>query len=343
MRIIDKKDFIEFVNLLITKDARTVVGVKAKGDKFIYDELASADELRLDFDVTVLSPKKYFMPPTETLLEYDLSSDFKVMSVNEVTPLIIIGIHPYDLIALQQMETVFRDTYPDANHLLKLERSILIGTNMQNVSPHSFAASMGTATTRYGYDLMLTDIGDSYYVELGSDRGEELLERYARVSMPDESHKKRFEAVINGIVGKFQKKLNFPADELPAILAKTYDSDLWANKAEKCLSCGSCNLVCPTCYCFDVQDVTELNLRKGERIRTWDGCLLEDFAKVATGENFREDRASRYRHRFMRKGKFLHERFGFIACVGCGRCASGCLPDIADPVEVYNTLKEEVL
>ena len=83
-------------------------------------------------------------------------------------------------------------------------------------------------------------------------------------------------------------------------------------------------------------------MKCGERVRTWDGCLLEDFAKVATGENFREDSASRYRHRFMRKGKYLHDKFGFIACVGCGRCGSSCLPDIADPTKVFNELKEMV-
>ncbi|HID74244.1 MAG TPA: hypothetical protein EYP43_04245, partial [Thermoplasmata archaeon] len=107
---------------------------------------------------------------------------------------------------------------------------------------------------------------------------------------------------------------------------------------EKCLKCGSCVLVCPTCYCFDVRDESDLSLTRGERYRTWDGCLLEDFAKVASGENFRGTKASRYRHRYNKKGVYLFDRFGFIACVGCGRCSSQCIPDIANPVDVFNDL-----
>jgi NAD(P)H-flavin reductase len=99
--------------------------------------------------------------------------------------------------------------------------------------------------------------------------------------------------------------------------------------------------VCPTCYCFDVKDNPELSLERGERIRTWDGCLLEDFAKVASGENFRPTRPTRYRHRYFKKGKYLFDRFGFISCVGCGRCGSNCLPNIANPVDLFNDMYRE--
>ena len=100
-------------------------------------------------------------------------------------------------------------------------------------------------------------------------------------------------------------------------------------------------MVCPTCYCFDVNDEVALSLREGERVRSWDGCLLEDFSKIGSGENFREKRYQRYRHRLYRKGLYMYEKHGQIACVGCGRCASVCLPDIADPAKVYNRLKED--
>ena len=85
----------------------------------------------------------------------------------------------------------------------------------------------------------------------------------------------------------------------------------------------------------------DLSLEHGERIRTWDGCLLEDFAKVASGENFRATRPTRYRHRYFKKGKYLFDRFGFISCVGCGRCSSNCLPDIANPVNLFNDMYQE--
>ena len=130
----------------------------------------------------------------------------------------------------------------------------------------------------------------------------------------------------------------FRPTDLPGLLRGAFDNPIWAEKAQKCLSCGSCNLVCPTCYCFDVKDEVDISLKSAERYRVWDGCLMEDFAKVAGDENFREDRLQRYRHRFYRKGMYLFDKYGLIACVGCGRCASACLSDIADPVAVYGTL-----
>ncbi len=340
MRLIRKDDFSSLVNALINDEPRTVVGVKSKGSKFVFDTLKTAGELRLDYDVTILPPKKYFLPPTETLSKYNLSDSSFVQAVNEVTSLIIIGVHPYDLIALQQMDDVFRDSNPDYNYIRKREESILIGVNIRAISPYGFAGSMGTATTSQGFDLMLTDIGDKYAVEIGSEKGRVLIEEHAKVSDAGNGAMAVVKRIQSDVISKFEKQISFSPEELPELLEENYENELWKLNAQNCLSCGSCNLVCPTCYCFDIEDITELELKSGERIRMWDGCMLEDFAKVATGENFREDKADRYRHRFMRKGKYLYDKFGFIACVGCGRCTSSCLPDIADPVRVFNSLKE---
>ena len=89
-----------------------------------------------------------------------------------------------------------------------------------------------------------------------------------------------------------------------------------------------------------MQDDIELNLKDGERMRKWDGCQLQDFAAVGTGENFREHKTDRYKHRFYRKTLYLYQKFNHLACVGCGRCSSVCLPNIADPVDIINTMKE---
>jgi heterodisulfide reductase subunit C len=118
------------------------------------------------------------------------------------------------------------------------------------------------------------------------------------------------------------------------------DSVVWDEKARTCYSCGTCNLVCPTCYCFDLRDEARLDMTGGARLRRWDGCQLEDFAKTEAC-NFRPLKAQRFRHRLLRKGQFLYERYKDIACVGCGRCSTQCLPDIADPQDVYNRLWDD--
>jgi formate hydrogenlyase subunit 6/NADH:ubiquinone oxidoreductase subunit I len=114
-------------------------------------------------------------------------------------------------------------------------------------------------------------------------------------------------------------------------------SPLWAELGERCLACAACTQVCPTCFCFDVRDEVELDLRRGRRVRAWDSCQLDEFATVAGGHDFRKSRGLRLRHRFMRKGKYILEAHKRLGCVGCGRCARACLVDIT-PMGVFNEL-----
>jgi NAD(P)H-flavin reductase/NAD-dependent dihydropyrimidine dehydrogenase PreA subunit len=345
MRVISKEDFADFVNSLIKDSSLNVIGVKSKGDKFAFGPLESASELRLDYDVTLLPPKKYFFPQRETLVTYNVANGFAAKDPADLKPTVIIGVHPYDIVALLHMDEIFRETKSDPYYFEKRKASIIIGVNIQKMSKWCFAPYMGCAIIDYGYDLMLTDLGNRYAINIGHAKGEGLLMKYAK-KVTDAlardiqlvGQKKR------EIMSMAQQKFDFPPELIPELLSKTYgESGFWEKHSEKCLACGSCVLVCPTCYCFDVKEDPDLSLEYGERIRTWDGCLLEDFAKIASGENFRPTRPTRYRHRYFKKGKYLFDRFGFISCVGCGRCSSNCLPDIANPVNLFNDMYHETL
>jgi sulfhydrogenase subunit beta (sulfur reductase) len=340
LQVIGKSDHDLFVQNLINNFQ--VEGVKRKEGSFFYHTIKSPQELCLDFTCTIIAPNKtYFLPPEETLLRFTTSPSPEVTPVIESDTFILFGVHPYDIKAINQMDQVFERGVPDPHYLKRRESAVIIGVDPTRVTPRSFWADMEADTVSSGFDLMLTDIGQSFIVEIGSDKGRELLTEYGTTrSATKNEGKQRIEA--RSKVAKLckQRSLVFPKREIPRLLERSEDSFLWDEKAAKCLSGGTCNLVCPTCYCFDVRDDVELDLVHGERIRRWDGCLLEDFAKVATGENFRETRASRYRHRFYRKGLYLFKILNDVACVGCGRCASACLADIADPVDVFNRLKE---
>jgi sulfhydrogenase subunit beta (sulfur reductase) len=138
-------------------------------------------------------------------------------------------------------------------------------------------------------------------------------------------------------------KLKCPAFYLPKLLEKAYNHPVWEEKAATCFACGSCNQVCPTCYCFNVQDDVSWDMKTGSRCRAWDGCMLDGFAKVAGNHDFRKNRADRFRHRLYRKAKYVPAKIGGeMACVGCGRCVGACLPDIANPVAVYNRLVDDL-
>ena len=345
MKIISKQDFSEFVNSLIKGGSWNVVGVKSKGAKYAFGPLESADELRLDYDTTLLPPKKYFFPQRETLFSFDVATGVFTEASTVVKPKVIVGVSPYDLVALLHMDEVFRETKADPYYAEKRNTSIIIGINIQKMTKWNFSAVMGCATIDHGYDLMLTDLGAKYAVEIGSSKGEELLTKYAKnVRDAYANEVQMVGRKKHEIMNMSQQKLDFSPDLISELLNQNYaNSQFWEKHSEKCLACGSCVLVCPTCYCFDIRDNPDLTLEHGERVRTWDGCLLEDFAKVASGENFRPTKPARYRHRYFKKGKYLFDRFGFVSCVGCGRCGSNCLPDIANPVKLFNDMYQETL
>ena len=271
-------------------------------------------------------------------MKYDLKKSFNVRKTNSIKPLIIIGIHPYDIIALQQTDALYLDDQKDDFYKKRRDNAILIGVDMERVSDRSFAASMNTHVTDSGFDLLLTNLGDSYAVTIGSQKGEQLLNKYAKTKPATSTELRKINDVRNELAAKFTKELKVPKEEWSSVLAANYRHPIWEKRSQKCMECSSCTMVCPTCYCYDVQDDVSINMKDGARYRTWDGCLLREFTQIGSGEVFRDDISKRYRHRFYRKGNYLPERYGFVACVGCGRCGIACLPDIADPCNVMNDL-----
>ena len=180
MKIISKSDFQDFVNNLIKDDSYNIIGVKSRGNKFAFSPLQTAEELRLDYDVTLLPPKKFFFPQRETLFTYDLAGGFSAKQPDEAKPMLIIGVHPYDIVALLHMDEIFRETKSDPYYFKKRESSIIIGVNIQKLSKWNFSSYMGSSTVEYGFDLMLTDLGNRYIINVGSQKGEELLSKYAK-------------------------------------------------------------------------------------------------------------------------------------------------------------------
>ncbi len=337
---IDKKAFNEFVDKLIAE--QKVIGVIAKGDRFDYAQLESADQLRLDFDVTLQSPKKFFLPPVETLLTFDIKGGYQ--SVFEDAEFVLIGVHPYDMIAMNQLDQLFRQDNYDSHYMKRRNNAMIFACDVVTPSKNVFAASMGTATVETGYDIILTDIGDAYIAEAGSEKGELLLAKAddaVEASETDLAKRQQIRAENEKKLNKHQ--LQCKPSYLPKLLERAYNHPVWEEKAKTCFNCGSCNLVCPTCYCFNVQDDVNWDFKTGKRERAWDGCLLDGFTKVAGEHEFRKKRPDRFRHRMYRKGKYVPEKIGGqIACVGCGRCIDACLPDIANPVKVYNRLIEDL-
>ncbi len=329
---------------LIDAIAKTeqVIGVQAKGDKFDFGPLDSAKDLRLDYDVTLQPPKKYFLPPRETLMTYEVGGGYKSQFGEE--KLVLVGVHPYDVAAINQMDVLFSQDNYDAHYMTRRNNITIVACDVVTPSANVFASSMGTAVVKKGYDVLLTDVGDGYVAEAATEKGEKLLAGAKGAADAGESDlKKRQQVWDKNEHGLNKHELKCNPSYLPRLLDKAYDHAIWEEKAKTCFSCGSCNLVCPTCYCFDVQDDVDWDLKGGKRDRCWDGCLLDGFTKVAGEHEFRKNKANRFRHRLYRKAKYVPAKIGGeIACVGCGRCVGACLPDIANPVNVYNRLVDDL-
>lgn len=335
-RFLPKKGFKALVTGLI-KDY-TVYGMLKKDGFPAYARLSRFEELILPQTPTHLSAKEFVFPPREVLLRFDRANN-TFESVVEARDQVIIGLHPCDIHAMNLMDRVFSYGTPDPNYLARRARTIIIGTDCMP-DEYCFCESLGTMEADNGFDLFLHKVKNGFLARVGTQRGAELLKRHASTAKPGAGDFKELERFKKLRGSSFVAKVDAPPSELPAIYSKSSGSPVWDRIGAICTGCGSCNNVCPTCYCFDVKDEVEANLEDGERVRVWDGCTLEDFAKVAGGVNFRRRRADRLRHRFNRKFNYLTDRFGTLFCVGCGRCSRACLVKI-NISEVTNELIHE--
>jgi sulfhydrogenase subunit beta (sulfur reductase) len=334
-KVIPKEAFPGWVEYLLA-DHR-VVGPTRLQDRYIFEPITSPDELELGYTTTMLPPKKYLLPQREELFRFDMEDD-TVEPLIEAEPTVLMGVHTCDMHAIGLLDKVFGGGYADQHYMARREQIVIVSLEcLSPCSEQSFCKSMGTASVTEGFDLHLTDLGDAYAVDIGSEKGEALLEGIDGLCEASDDDYERLNRTLSEKWPRFSYRLESDITELAGLLSVSYDSDLWEELGEECLACGACTIVCPTCYCFNVADEVDFTLNAGKRVRVWDGCPLQEFAVVAGGHNFREANAARQRHRFYRKGKYQMDGYGVVGCVGCGRCAQACLVGI-NPVSTFNEL-----
>lgn len=339
--VLEKEQAMIFWERLVRQ--HRVMGPKQKEPGcYVFDWLASPDELALDYVSTILPPKKAFFPPKDVLLRFQRGSSgtaAKVEPVFDVEPFVLVGVHPCDLEAIAQLDWAFSQGHVDPHYWARRDAATIIGVNCFP-DEYCFCTSVDTARPRGGYDLFLTPIAAGYFVEVGTEKGQQLLESLTTTREPEPQDITDAQNFTDEKKRRVGRHIKTPVSSLPLLLDASLNSPVWAETAEKCYSCGSCTTVCPTCFCFDVCDEMSMTLTGGERVRTWDSCQFVDFAKVAGGGNFRSERVARVRHRWYRKFYYLMARYGRAFCVGCGRCARACTAKIG-LVEVLNDLTVE--
>lgn len=297
-----------------------------------YHEFAALNGVQgadLGFRNTRLSPKALFHPHAERMFDYSLNKENPDAGIlketpQDFSPRIILGIRPCDARALGLDDANFdTETIKDPWWLQKREATTLIGLACDTPCSTCFCTSMGSGPfDTAGLDILLTDTGEGYAARILTAKGEKALGSVpgleeASPGIQDQVEQLRKNAE-NSIGNPFDQALIAQRDML-----ELFNSELWDEVSFACINCGTCTFVCPTCWCFDIQD--EVCGDQGCRLRLWDSCMFPLFTLHGSGHNPRSKKVQRVRQRFMHKLKYYQDKYHHgSACVGCGRCVQAC-------------------
>ncbi|MBD3160724.1 MAG: Ni/Fe hydrogenase subunit beta [Candidatus Eisenbacteria bacterium] len=313
-----------------------LIGPRKKEHQFVFGQITKPEQLALEYPTTILPPSRQLFPNDEPLVRLRLDDVAASREIVEGEKTILLGVHPCDVQGINILDEVFSDSPPDANYLTRRSQTIIIALECQApCSPYNLCFDKGTYRLEWGYDLLMIDLGDRYFVFTRTGAGEELIGDLPFFRAATPADREALGRARETQAGSFKTRLAGPVNRLPNALKEAYDDLLWEAVGRRCLSCETCTNVCPTCYCFDVADEVELDLVNGTRCRQWDSCQSCTFAEVAGGENFRPRPSERQRHRLFKKEVYQYEKYGRSACVGCGRCSAQCVASIRLN-EMYN-------
>jgi len=310
--------------------------VEKEKSVFALEPIDDVSTLRPDALRTILPPKKLLLKPEFTMLKSSPEKgDVLNPGDNFLGKMVLFGIHACDIHGLKIMDMLYLTDYKDTYYEENRKNLIIIGYGCWP-DEKCFCHSMGTSNVDSGFDLFLTPLNDCCLVAVGSSRGDDIARSMPHLfentgAEDTRSYLKR----LKKREGAFE--LDLDVTDLPYVLELKKDDPIWDELGRKCLCCGSCSMVCPTCSCFNVSDRISMN-SSAARDRSWDSCLYKDYAMVAGGHNFREDRADRVRNRYYHKQEAFVREFGMPSCVGCGRCIESC-PTRIHVVEVFQRVR----
>jgi sulfhydrogenase subunit beta (sulfur reductase) len=331
--VIEKSKMPELIQKLAQE--HTVVAPVVQDGIITFDTVTEYSDMALEYSNTVIPPKTVLFPQTETLFTFS-TGDIAVNPPEYDKNVIIMGIRPCDTKGLAVLDFVFEGEYQDP-YVKRRENTIIIGLSCITPEETCFCTLVGDGPFCGTYsDIQFTDIGEKYFIEVISEKGESLIKKIKKlvtkatekdVNLRNELEKKALEL--------FSRTIDI--ENIVEKLEELFEDDYWRDIAKTCLGCAACTYVCPTCHCFDMQD--ESTFTKGARIRVWDSCMSPEYTQQASGYNPRPERMNRVRNRVYHKFDYFPKTWGIMGCTGCGRCIAVCPVNI-DIIEVVNTAQE---
>lgn len=307
-------------------------------------ELVRTDDARLfGYAVGPTSAKRWLFPPRRTLWRARKVGHSAVIEPCDADPprTAILGMRACDLQAILIQDRVFLGgPYRDSHYQAMRDRLFLIAVDCERPAATCFCTSMGgSPAAEDGFDLRLTELADEdghrFWLEPGTVEGRRVLEALP-TSRPTGGDKKARQRQTTEAVTSIKRRLN--TDGLRELLYRNAEHPRWREVGERCLACGNCTSSCPTCFCSNVEEVTDLVGDNVKHDRVWDSCFNLDFSYIHGG-GVRLTTMSRYRQWMTHKLSAWHDQFGTSGCVGCGRCITWC-PAAIDITEEARAIRE---
>ncbi|MCX7981936.1 MAG: 4Fe-4S dicluster domain-containing protein [Syntrophales bacterium] len=319
-----KKDALAGIPKKIRENFTVFAPVKVE-DNVVFKELEPQEEpLVGHYQNTKNAPKGVFFPRTEVMMRYVRTPKGVQLKGIEMAAAdaVLFGVRPCDARSFALLDLLFdQEKYKDPYYIAKREKATVVTLACARVPYRTcFCTSVeGGPLDGKGSDVLITDLGTDFLVEFLTPKGEKLGSYFEGTPASEEAEKKK-EEVKQKAEGEIVSHI--PAREIKPILDVNFDHPFWDTIHKKCLACGTCTYLCPTCHCFDISD--EMKYDDGRRLRNWDSCMYPLFTKETSGHNPRPTQKERWRQRTMHKFKYYVDNFNAIACVGCGRCVMYC-------------------
>ncbi|MCQ9207015.1 MAG: 4Fe-4S dicluster domain-containing protein [Omnitrophica bacterium] len=278
--------------------------------------------INLKDEWVVISPKDAFFPQLEDMFHFDKE---KIIDTPSPSKKLIFGVRPCDAKGILFSDEFFKKNYEDKYYLSRAKDKLMIAVGCLT-PPRPEACFCTSAKTgpflESGFDLQLVDAGGAYLVEIGSDKGSEFVNAHAKLFKNSEKDE---EDKVKKIKSKAAEAVNLKVDFEKALEIMKGKNDFTENYeriGERCIYCGGCLYVCPTCTCFNVLDDKKGD--KGVRRRNWDGCVFRGYTREASGHNPRDKKSLRTTRRYEHKLKYDYSATGMSGCIACGRCLTSC-------------------
>ncbi len=349
MYIIKKNDILNLAKEL-SKD-HTMYGpvVEDSTGQAFFDRVDNIDDIDMAAPIPTLPPKHVLFPHMETIMQYRYDADQKkaeITGVFDESRKALFGLRPCDLEGILCMDRFFLgQEFVDDWYREHRSRMFIVTNTCITPFKQCFCVCTDSGPdAKEGYDLNLTDIGQHYLVETGSEKGEALAKQMnlekASTEHADEK-KARVEKSLTLFEDIAVENKAWISRVMNRVTTGFIDEPVWEFIGDQCFECGACTYVCPSCTCFNVVDV---NRKDGEslRLRTWDSCSYEGYSRMAGGHNPRKPVEDRRNKRFFCKLSYSQsKKYLRPGCVGCGRCAWVCPGDIGLP-NVVTYIRREI-